>query len=176
MKILMHICCANCAIYPLKSLQEDGHTLTCFWFNPNIHPHIEYEHRLNAVKKLQGLWNLKVEYFDYYGLREYLRNVAQNEAKRCEYCYTVRLKETARMAKEINADAFTTTLLISPYQKFDMIVEIGRALEDKYSVKFYVDDLRKGFYEGKRIAKALGLYQQKYCGCVYSEMERYAGD
>lgn len=188
----MHICCANCSIYPLKSLKEDGHTLTGFWFNPNIHPYIEYKHRLDAVKKLEALWNsedtnphirhlekrsqggLKIEYIDYYGLKEYLRNVVGNEAKRCEYCYTVRLKETAKRAKDINADAFTTTLLVSPYQKFDMIVEIGRALQDKYSVEFYMDDLRKGFYKGKRIAKTLGLYQQQYCGCVYSEMERYA--
>jgi len=185
----MHICCANCAIYPLKSLseiQEDGWTITGLWFNPNIHPYIEYKHRLDAVKRLEALWNseekatliplgkvgLKIEYIDHYGLKEYLRNVVGNEAKRCEYCYRVRLEETARRAKDINADAFTTTLLGSPYQKFDMLVEIGRALQDKYLVEFYVDDLRKGFYEGKKIAKRLGLYQQQYCGCVYSEMER----
>lgn len=183
MNILLHICCANCAIYPLKLLQEEGHDIIGFWFNPNIHPYIEYKNRLEAVKKLQNLWNngnvkgrkkdLPVEYIDYYGLEKYLRNVVGSEDNRCEYCYTIRLEETARRAKDINADAFTTTLLVSPYQKFDMIVDIGKVVEDKYSVGFYVEDLRKGFYEGKGIAKGLGLYQQKYCGCIYSGMERY---
>lgn len=173
MKLLMHICCANCALYPLTVIRQKGIDVKGLWFNPNIHPYTEYKSRLDALKKLEALWGLNVEYIDYYGLKEYLRNVVGNEDNRCEYCYTVRLEETAKKAGEINADAFTTSLLVSPYQKFDMIIDIGRMMQDRYSIEFYFEDYRKGFNDGRRMSKELELYRQKYCGCIYSEMERY---
>ncbi|GER93955.1 epoxyqueuosine reductase QueH [Dissulfurispira thermophila] len=173
MKLLMHICCANCALYPLTFVRQMGIDVTGLWFNPNIHPYTEYKSRLNALKKLEILWDLSVEYIDYYGLKEYLRNVVGNEDNRCEYCYSIRLEETAKRAREINADAFTTSLMVSPYQKFDMIIDIGRVMQERYSVEFFVEDFRKGFNDGRRMSRELGLYRQKYCGCIYSEMERY---
>lgn len=154
-------------------IKQRGIDVKCLWFNPNIHPLTEYKSRLDALKKLETLWNLNVEYTDYYGLKEYLRNVVGNEDNRCEYCYTVRLEETAKKARDINADAFTTSLLVSPYQKFDMIIDIGRMMQERYSVEFFIEDFRNGFNEGRRMAKELELYRQKYCGCIYSEMERY---
>lgn len=154
-------------------IKQRGIDAKGLWFNPNIHPFTEYKSRLDALKKLETLWNLNVEYTDYYGLKEYLRNVVGNEDNRCEYCYTVRLEETAKKAREINADAFTTSLLVSPYQKFDMIIDIGRMMQDRYSVEFFIEDFRKGFNEGRRMSKELELYRQKYCGCIYSEMERH---
>jgi len=179
----MHICCSNCAIYPVKTLKDEGHIITGLWFNPNIHPYQEYQNRLNALKKLQGMWNLSIEYIDYFpiplpdasgeGVRGRVEDVFLGENKRCEYCYKVRLDETAKKAREIDAHAFTTTLLVSPYQKFDMIVDIGRMMQERYSVEFYGEDFRKGFSECKRLARELELYRQKYCGCIYSEMERY---
>lgn len=178
MKILMHICCSNCAIYPVKTLKDEGHIITGLWFNPNIHPYQEYQDRLNALKKLQDMWNLNIEYIDYYGLYEtswrdeYFKNVINKENKRCEYCYKSRLEETAKKAKEIDAHAFTTSLLVSPYQKFDMIVDIGRMMQEKYSVEFYGEDFRKGFSECKRLAREFELYRQKYCGCIYSREEQ----
>ncbi len=191
MKLLMHICCANCALYPLTVIKQRGIDVKGLWFNPNIHPYAEYKNRLNAVRKLESMWNneniippnpllvkggrgdFRIEYVDYYGLKEYLKNVVGNEENRCEYCYKVRLEEAAKKAKEINADAFTTSLLVSPYQKFDMIIDIGRMMQDRHSVEFYFEDFRKGFNEGRRMSKELGLYRQKYCGCIYSEMERH---
>lgn len=173
MKILMHICCSNCAIYPITVLTQRGFSIRGFWFNPNIHPYQEYKSRLYSLKKLQSLWNLDIEYNDFYGLKEYLRNVVNNEDRRCEYCYSARLEQTALKAKNMNVDAFTTSLLVSPYQKFDMIIDIGRMMQEKYSVEFYIEDFRRGFGEGRRIAGELELYRQKYCGCIYSEMERY---
>jgi len=172
MKLLMHICCSNCAVYPIAVVKQSGIDVKCLWFNPNIHPYTEYKNRLEALKKLEGLWRLDVTYIDYYGLREFLGNIVGNEDKRCEYCYTVRLEETAKRAKEINADAFTTSLLVSPYQKFDIILNIGKILQEKYDVEFYAKDFRNGFNEGRMLSKELGLYRQKYCGCIYSEMER----
>lgn len=154
-------------------IKQRGIDVKGLWFNPNIHPLTEYKSRLDALKKLETLWNLNVEYTDYYGLKEYLRNVVGNEDNRCEYCYTVRLEETAKKARDINADAFTTSLLVSPYQKFDMIIDIGRMMQERYSVEFFIEDFRNGFNEGRRMSKELELYRQKYCGCIYSEMERY---
>lgn len=194
MKLLMHLCCANCALHPLQTMAGTGIEVKGFWFNPNIHPFTEYMSRLEAVKQLELLCSaegsppaipaltnvskmgFRVEYIDYYGLREYIRNVAGNEENRCTYCYTIRLEETAKRAKELNADAFTTSMLVSPYQKFDLILDIGKMLQDRYSVEFYQEDFRTGFNEGMRMSKELGLYRQKYCGCIYSEMERYLGN
>lgn len=173
MKLLMHICCANCAIYPLSVLEEKGITVKGLWFNPNIHPFMEYRSRLESLRKLQQLWGLDIDYNDYYGLQEYLRNVVGNEGGRCEYCYSVRLEQAALKAVEAGADAFSTTLLVSPYQKFDMIIDIGRLMQERYGVEFYAEDFRNGFRQGRQKARTLDLYSQQYCGCIYSEMERY---
>jgi hypothetical protein len=173
MKLLMHICCAPCAVYPLKAVRDKGIEVTGLWFNPNIHPYTEYRSRLDSLNVLQKLSAFPVEYCNEYGLTEFLRNVAGKEDRRCEYCYAVRLGKTAERAKKTGADAFTTSLLVSPYQKFDMIKEMGRTMQEKYGVEFLAEDFRGGFREGRKSARDMGLYRQKYCGCIYSEMERY---
>ncbi|MCX8030050.1 MAG: epoxyqueuosine reductase QueH [Thermodesulfovibrionales bacterium] len=173
LNVLMHICCANCSIYPIMILRENHFNFKCLWFNPNIHPFSEYRERLSSLQFLQKLWDIKVDYIDYYGLIDFTRAVSGSEDTRCEYCYQCRLEETAKNAKNQSFDAFSTSLLVSPYQKFDKIIEIGKDLEKKYNIKFYWEDFRKGFYKGKKISKELGLYQQKYCGCIYSEMDRF---
>ena len=175
MNILMHMCCSNCAVYPVQVLQRRSISITGLWFNPNIHPYLEYKSRLESLRKLQELWKLDVEYDDHYGLKEFLRNVVYNEDSRCEYCYTSRLERTAARAVELKADAFTTSLLVSPYQNIEMIREAGLVMQEKHSVKFFFEDFRDGFREGRRTAGDLGLYRQKYCGCIYSEMERVTG-
>ncbi|MBF0540598.1 MAG: epoxyqueuosine reductase QueH [Nitrospirae bacterium] len=175
MKILLHICCANCALYPITRLKEQGYTLKGLWFNPNIHPVTEYNKRLDTLKQLQSLWNLEIMYHDKYGLIDFTRNVCGNESNRCVYCYTTRLQETAKTAKLEGMDSFSSTLLYSRYQKHDSIIEIGRTMEEKYSIKFYIEDWRAGWQKGIEMSKELNLYRQKYCGCIYSEMERYLG-
>lgn len=154
-------------------MSRKGAAVKCLWFNPNIHPYSEYKNRFDALQRLHHLWNLDVEYLDNYGLVEFARNVAGNEENRCRYCYQIRLEKTAKEAASYSFDAFTTSLLVSPYQKFDMIIDIGKAAEEKYSVEFYFEDFRGGFNSGRRIGKQLDLYSQKYCGCIYSEMEKY---
>jgi len=176
MKILLHICCANCALYPITSLTDKGHIIKGFWFNPNIHPVTEYNLRLETVKRLQALWKLDIIYRDEYGLVDFIRNVCGNEQNRCIYCYTTRLEETARTAKKEGMDMFSSTLMYSRYQKFDTLVDIGKKIEEKYSIKFYVEDFRIGWHKGIEMSKALNLYRQQYCGCIYSEMERYLPD
>lgn len=173
MKLLMHICCANCILYPFKHLLSKGIDVKGLWFNPNIHPYIEYQNRLDAVKKLHNLWGLDIEYIDHYGLREFLRSVVTVEERRCTVCYEIRLEEVAKTAKKMGLDGFTTSLLASPYQKFDMIINIGQEMGKRHSIPFYLEDFRTGYKTGVRLSRELGLYRQRYCGCIYSEMERY---
>ncbi|MBF0538919.1 MAG: epoxyqueuosine reductase QueH [Nitrospirae bacterium] len=173
MKTLLHICCANCALYPITTMRQRGIVVEGLWFNPNIHPLTEYTARLNALKTLQSAWNLQIHYNNLYGLVDFIRNVVNKEDNRCLYCYTVRLQETAQKARQDGYNAFSTTLLYSIYQRYDTIVEIGKLMQVNYDVEFYVEDFRKGWREGIGMSKALSLYRQKYCGCIYSEMERY---
>ena len=175
MKLLMHICCANCSLYPLKTLFSKGIDVKGLWLNPNIHPYTEYQMRLESVQKLQKIWNLDIEYIDHYGLKQFLRAVVnkEKEDERCIICYSMRLEEAARAAKKMGLDGFTTSLLVSPHQKFDKVVDIGEEMGRKYSIPFYFQDFRQGWKDGIGLSKELGLYRQKYCGCIYSEMERY---
>ena len=176
MKILLHICCANCAIYPVKTLQEEGHNLTGFWFNPNIHPYQEYELRLDSVKDLAGKWRIGMIYTSEYDPAEFFKlqgnSPASERPERCKSCYRLRLEKTAEQAQKKGFDAFSTTLLISPFQDFEQLVIIGEELADKYDVPFYLRDFRQYFSKAMTYAKELGLYRQKYCGCIFSKQER----
>ncbi len=173
MKLLMHICCANCALFPLKTLKERGINYHGLWFNPNIHPYREYKKRLETLKQLQNLWKFDITFKDHYGLKEFLRAVVYDEKNRCSFCYRVRLREAARVAKELGMDAFSTTLLVSPYQKIDLIKAIGKEIQEEFDVEFYFEDFREGFRDGMRMSRELDFYRQNYCGCIYSEMERF---
>ena len=108
-----------------------------------------------------------------YDIKRFTRAVFEMEDVRCRYCYESRMEVAARTAKENGFDAFTTTLLVSPYQKHEIIREVGEQMAKKYGVEFYYRDFREGFREGQNIARELELYMQKYCGCIYSEEDRY---
>ena len=174
MKILMHICCSNCSIYPLQDLLLRDISVTGFWFNPNIHPYTEYSARIESVIKFSGLWGLDVEYEDEYCLDDFLKAVAGRGSERCTACYEMRLDRTAQAAKALDFDGFTTSLLASPYQKFDTIVGQGRKAAERHGTAFLADDFRPGWQVSQGLSRELGLYRQKYCGCIYSEMERFA--
>ena len=105
---------------------------------------------------------------------EFCKNVVDDLENRCvKYCYRVRLEQTARYAKEHGYDTFSTTLLISPYQNHNALKKIGEEMAEKYGLNFLYRDFRPGFREGQAEARELGLYMQKYCGCVFSEEIRY---
>jgi predicted adenine nucleotide alpha hydrolase (AANH) superfamily ATPase len=174
MKILLHTCCANCAIYPLKVLSEEGHQVFGYWYNPNIHPFTEYQRRLEALKILEGKRSFPVFYHDSYDLEKFLKAAIQDVQNRCAFCYKIRLIKAASHAKEQNFDCFTTTLLVSPYQKHELIRELGEKIGADLGIKFLYRDFRPGFYEGKNEGRSLELYSQKYCGCIFSEKERYS--
>lgn len=168
----MHICCAVCALFPVRHLEAKGIGIRGLWFNPNIHPEDEYRKRLDAVERLEGLWGLEMEYEDRYGLEEFRRRVSGERGVRCRACYSMRLEQTALTARKMGLEGFTTSLLVSPYQNFDLVVETGTRLEKEHSIRFYREDLRPGWPEGRRLSRELGLYRQYYCGCLYSKEER----
>ncbi len=172
MKILMHICCAPCAIYPLRVLREKGEEVSGFFFNPNIHPYGEYRKRLDTLKEYSSKAGLKVIFDEAYPMEEFLRNVAFREQERCRYCYYTRLSRAAETAKHGHFDGFTTTLLYSKYQNHDLIRETGESLAKAAGVNFIYLDFRDGWEEGVEVSRAMGLYRQRYCGCIYSEKER----
>jgi len=171
--ILIHACCANCLLYPLKILQKNFERVFVLWYNPNIHPYQEYLKRREGVKTLEEIKKIKVIYKDEYPLEKWLQSVVFREKERCLFCYHKRLEATAQVAKRGNFSFFTTTLLYSKHQKHEIIKEIGEALAKEYGVKFYYYDFREGWREGIEESLSLGLYRQGYCGCIYSEKERY---
>ena len=145
-----------------------------FWYNPNIHPYIEYKTRRDCLKEYAKKVGAELVVKEDYGLDEFCKNVASDIPNRCaNYCYPKRLSEAARYASENGYDAFTTTLLVSPYQKHEIIKEVGEALAKQFGIKFLYRDFRVGFREGQEKARAEGLYMQKYCGCIFSEEDRY---
>lgn len=173
MNLLLHSCCGPCSTYPLKVLKEENVTITSFWYNTNIHPYTEYRNRYESYKLLMEKENIPTVEMDNYNIVEFTRNVYGKELERCAYCYESRMDMIARTAKEKGFDAFSTTLLVSPYQKHELLKEVCEKIARKYDINFYYRDFREGFREGQKIARDMGLYMQKYCGCIYSEAERY---
>jgi predicted adenine nucleotide alpha hydrolase (AANH) superfamily ATPase len=172
MKILVHVCCAPCFTYTNECLVEKGHDVTAFFYNPNIHPYMEYKNRRTSLEQYAKMKNTKVLYNNEYDLENYLKGALAAE-ERCRFCYETRLNETAKSASELGFDAFTTTLLISPFQKHEMLVQVGEKAADEHGVEFYYEDFRVGYRKSREISKDMGLYMQKYCGCIFSEKERY---
>lgn len=173
MRILLHTCCGPCALYPLRTLRSAGHEVTGFFYNPNIHPYQEYLLRREAVVQMARLENMPLVMHDDYDLEGFLSNVAAAPDRRCTYCYASRLRATAQAAAESGFDAFSAALLYSRYQKHDEIHELGVQAGREFGVSFHYQDFRPGWQEGIRMSKELGLYRQQYCGCIYSEKDRY---
>lgn len=173
MKLLVHICCAPCFAAPYFHLKEEGHEIYGFWYNHNIHPYTEYKKRLETVQEFAEKENIPLIVKDKYELEKFLRKAAFREQERCRSCYYERLKYAAIVAKKGNFDAFTTTLLYSKFQRHDLIKEIGESLSKEYSVKFYYRDFREYWKEGMKISRDYKMYRQQYCGCIYSERDRY---
>jgi predicted adenine nucleotide alpha hydrolase (AANH) superfamily ATPase len=171
--ILLHICCGPCAAYPTSIMHDEGLKVRGYFYNPNIHPYREFRLRLQSVRTVADNRHLTVEYHSDYGLQEYLRQVVFHEQQRCGICYEMRLAATARQAKALGAEAFSTTLLYSRYQNHELIREKGDLIAGRFAIPFYYRDFREGWQAGREMAVDMGLYRQSYCGCIYSEQERY---
>ena len=174
MKLLMHTCCAPCSVYCIDTLKKEGIEPTIYWYNPNIHPYMEYKARRDTLKEYAESLKLKAIFEEDYGLDEFCKNVVGDLQNRCKnYCYPVRLRKTFEYAKANGYDAVTTTLLYSIYQNHDFIKEYMEKLSEEFGIEFLYRDFRVGFREGQNKARELGLYMQKYCGCIFSEEMRY---
>jgi predicted adenine nucleotide alpha hydrolase (AANH) superfamily ATPase len=173
-KLLIHVCCAHCAAYTAEYWRGQDYEVAGFWYNPNIHPFTEHQQRLESMKSLAQKKKLPLIIEPGYDMAEYFRRVAGHETERCRDCFELRLTKTAEAARENGYEAFTTTLLISPHQKHDLIKEVGDKVADEIGVSFLYTDLRKRYSDSRHITKPMDLYRQQYCGCLYSEWERYA--
>jgi epoxyqueuosine reductase len=174
--ILIHGCCAHCTAYTVEHWRKEGYEPTVLWYNPNIHPFTEHLQRLDAMNTLAQKMDFPLVIAQGYEFQEYFRRVAGHEDERCAACFGLRLLKTAEIAVKLQTYMFSTSLLISPHQKHEQIKQAGQDAALKSGAAFLYADLRQRFSDSRRITKPLDLYRQQYCGCLYSEYERYAAD
>ncbi|MHB8154573.1 MAG: epoxyqueuosine reductase QueH [Candidatus Omnitrophota bacterium] len=173
MDILLHICCGPCLIYPFNRLKDQGFKISGFYYNPNIYPVSEYHRRVEGLKVLSREFSLTVEY-PIHQESDFLEvtNTSKLKSQRCVNCWSLRLQKTARQAKQNGFRAFSTTLLVSPYQDHELLKQCGQQIGRKTGIDFYYEDFRPGFKPAQLEAKQKGIYRQKYCGCKYFVLTR----
>ena len=173
MQTLLHICCAPCSNMCIETLRGEGIEPVGFWYNPNIHPFTEYRSRRNCLRDYSAAIGLRLIERNDYGLRPFVRAVADDIDGRCVKCYAMRFEAAAELAAREGFDSFTSSLFISPYQQHELMREVAERAASAHGVRFLYRDFRPYFREGQQRARELGFYMQKYCGCVFSEQERY---
>jgi predicted adenine nucleotide alpha hydrolase (AANH) superfamily ATPase len=167
------MCCAPCAIYPVGRLRAEGNDVTGYFYNPNIHPYLEYRKRMDTAMTFAAVSDLALIVRDEYDLEHYLTKVLAKGTGRCEQCYRIRLDAAAAEARAKGFTAFSTSLLYSKYQKHDVIRGVAEEMAREHGVLFHYEDFRAGWSAGIRESRRLKLYRQQYCGCIFSEEERY---
>lgn len=172
-RVLVHVCCATCYLGIAADLDKQGVEFEGFFFNPNVHPLIEFRRRLKACRVLSHDAKLPMTFDEEYGLVGWLRTVVGHENERCELCYRMRLERTAQEASKRGFAAFTTTLLASPHQRHDRVREIGLEIAQRAGVGFLYRDWRETHESACAQSKGRSLYRQQYCGCIYSEYDRF---
>lgn len=176
MKVLLHTCCGPCTIYPLEVLRDEGDEVMGFFTRHNIHPYTECLRRQETLEQFATEKKLRIIIQDGYDMEGFVRNVAFREKERCRYCYHDRLQAAALVARKGKFDAFTSTLLYSRFQKHALIRALGESIAQETGVPFLYKDFRAGWREGIAASKERGMYRQPYCGCIYSEKDRYYRD
>ena len=155
-----------------EQLQKEGFEVTAFFYNPNIHPWKERERRLAALTGYADSNNIPLEIDEEYPLEENIRMLL-DAPNRCYACFADRLFATADKAAELGIENFSTTLSVSPYQNQSFIMEAGNAAFKRSGVRFVYRDFREFYKESIRISREAEMYRQPYCGCVFSERDRY---
>lgn len=180
-RLMLHSCCAPCSSYTLELLSE-YFFVTVFYYNPNIYPDEEFVHRANEQQRFIELFPAKnkIEFIKgefekdrFYELAKGLED-APERGERCLRCYELRLRETAKLAKSLGFDYFTTTLSISPQKSSQCLNEIGAKIASEEGIDYLFSDFKKknGYLRSCEISKEYGMYRQDYCGCVFSYQER----
>ena len=190
-RILLHMCCGPCSCYPVKKLRASGIEPVGFFFNPNIHPYREWQQRLKTAKEFAEKVSMEIHTVNHYGLRTFLERVynsvapidgedtikfADGHHARCRICYAWRLHETAKFAADNHFVAWSSTLFYSIHQNHELMKSTAEAIAKQVGVEFYYEDFRFGWQEGIDISHELELYRQNYCGCIFSEEERFSSD
>ncbi|MEW6672635.1 MAG: epoxyqueuosine reductase QueH [Thermodesulfobacteriota bacterium] len=173
MKLLLHTCCGPCSIYPLGVLRAEGFAVMGFFYRHNIHPFQECLKREETLRGYARQVELSVIYQEGYDLEGFIRTMAFRETERCRLCYHERLGAAARIAKKGRFDCFSSTLLYSRFQQHDLVRAVGEAVAGEVGIPFHYSDFRRGWKEGVAESKRLNMYRQQYCGCIYSEKERF---
>ncbi len=173
MKLLLHMCCAPCSTYSTEHFRRLGYKIQGYFYNPNIHPYKEFQRRRDTLKDYCNNEGIQLEVCDSYDLEDYLHIVMKDMTSRCRSCYRIRLEGAARQAAKMDIPCFSTTLAISPYQNHELLCLEGEEAGKKYGVSFIYEDLRAGYRQSVDISRKLELYRQPYCGCIFSEKERY---
>jgi hypothetical protein len=171
-KLLLHTCCGPCFLGAWEDL-KDKLEVTNLFYNPNIQPKREYQKRLDNLK-LAVTDKSKEVMTLVYCPEEHRSATLGLESEfplRCTKCYALRLTKTAKEAKKLGFDLFSTTLLVSPYQQHETLKDLGEKIACKVGIEFYYTDWRSNFREGQNIARNSGIYRQKYCGCIFSKEE-----
>ena len=171
--VLLHACCVHCSAYTAQHWAEQGYAVTFFWYNPNIHPLSVHQKRLEALQLLAQKQKTPLIITEGYDMPEYFKRVSASDEKRCAACFGLRLEKTAREAARMGIEAFTSSLLISPHQDHELARKAGVEAAALTGVEFIYTDLRKRYSDSRHITKPMELYRQQYCGCLYSEWERY---
>lgn len=173
-KILLHACCGICSGYPISLLKDMGYSVVVYFYNPNIFPKEEYDKRLNAEKKLCETLDCELivgEYEPevYYNYVKGLENEPE-KGLRCDKCFTLRLENSAKLAKKLAIEEFTTSMVISPHKNYEKLTSIGVEIAKKYGLSYLSTNFRKndGFLKTNKISKELNLYRQNYCGCKFA--------
>jgi len=173
MNLLLHTCCAPCLLFPVDVLKHEKIKVTVYFYNPNIHPYQEYKRRLKTLVEFSDKNNFSLVVHQGYGFEDFSRKVVFNEKNRCSICYDMRLKKTVAYVEENRFDSFSFTLLYSKYQNHSLIRDKCQKLATQYNVAFFYRDFREGWQKGIDSSIVENLYRQPYCGCIYSEQERY---
>ena len=162
-----------------------------FFFNPNIHPHQEWRQRLKTAKEFAEKVSMEIHVVNHYGLRDFLERVykvvepvdgddtikfSDGHHARCRICYAWRLYETAKFAKGNHFESWSSTLFYSIHQNHELMKSTAEMIAKQVGIKFYYEDFRVGWQEGIDISHELELYRQNYCGCIFSEEERFSKD
>lgn len=175
--ILLHACCGPCSLMPLVRLRDEGWEPTLFWFNPNIHPADEWLKRRDALREVAAKFGVPL--IEHGGVPEpaaWVTSLGGETAfgRRCTLCYRPRMQKTAELAAAQGFDAFSSTLLYSKYQNHESIVQEAEASAARFGAAFLYRDFRPFWWDGINMSKELGIYRQKWCGCILSMKEALA--
>ncbi|MCL2083225.1 MAG: epoxyqueuosine reductase QueH [Oscillospiraceae bacterium] len=172
--VLLHSCCAPCATECADAFYNEGLSPVLFWDNPNIHPLDEYQKRKDTLMAYAQSRGVGLVCHGEYGLEKFTGREFANTAERCGFCYRIRLEAAAEYSAKHGFSGFSTTLLISPYQNHELLLQTGQEAAGLHGTSFIYQDFRHLFRKSQNTARQLGLYRQKYCGCIFSRDERFS--